>query len=113
MELLVNLGLAVRTESGVEVIGKKKKPLTETEISRYETMYENFIDLWTLRFEKKIIDADMMPIRIAYNDEAENSIAEWFRIASRAEPDNTFLFCDTLSNKDYKETFLLNGVSSL
>ena len=100
MDLLVSLGLAVRTESGVKITGKKKKPLSETEIKKFETMHRNFIELWTFRCEKMTGHLHKIPIQITYNDEVENSISKWFHNANRADPDNTFLFCDTLRSTE-------------
>lgn len=100
MTLLVDLGLAVRTESGVKITGKKKKPLSETEIKKFETMHRNFIELWTFRCEKMTGHLHKIPIQITYNDEIENPISKWFHNANRADPDNTFLFCDTLRSTE-------------
>jgi hypothetical protein len=101
MDLLVSLGLAVRTETGVEVIRKKKAPLTESEIKRFEVLYDNSIELWTFRYERIIADhVHHKPIHILYNDETENPISTWFHTASIADPDSTFLFGDSLSNAE-------------
>ena len=103
MDLLVRMGLAVRTESGVEVIGKKAKPLTEIEIGRFELMYARFIKLWKMEFEENMGLSYIEPLKIAYNDETNSPIADWFNITSRRDPENTFLtflFGETLRNEE-------------
>lgn len=113
MDLLVKLGLAVRTESGsVEINGKKQKPLTETEIKRYETQHACFIKLWNFEFENKI-GSRKATLQVTFDDTKErpsdnntkgSPIDAWFRDNTNSDlkslfgDTNIFLFGDVLMN---------------
>lgn len=99
MNILVQLGLAVETESGVEIVGKKTKPLTETEVERFKKHRSNFKELYYLKFQKDNLSIKQKP-QIEYNDQGENPISNWFNTASQCEEDTTFLFGKSIKNAE-------------
>ncbi len=115
MDLLVRLGLAVKTESGsVEIVGKKRKPLTETAIKRFETHHSRFIELCKFKFENKIGSSKAQHLQITFDATKESptadntkgsSIDAWFMDNMNKDLNflfgdtNNFLFGDTWTNR--------------
>lgn len=113
MNLLVQLGLAVKTESGVEIIGKKTKPFTKIEIERFEDHQSTFIEWCALKFQKNY--EIHQTLQIHYDDQGDNPISKWFNTASQHKNDSTFLFRKSIKNSegvigdffaDWKLTFI-------
>jgi hypothetical protein len=99
MKLLVKLGLAVETESGVEIIEKQKKALTDEEVCRFEQHHSNFIELCAFRFQKDS-SSFQQSLQINYDDRGQNPISKWFNIAGGNKYDNTFLFGKSIKNSE-------------
>ena len=99
MKLLVQLGLAVETESGVEIVGKKARCHTDKEMQRFEQHQSSFIELCSLKFQKDDAIAHQ-PLQIHYDEQGENPISKWFNTASGNKNDSTFLFGKSIRNEE-------------
>jgi hypothetical protein len=106
MNLLVRLGLAVHTESGIEITGQRKKPLTSDEIKRLDVHYNNFIELCSLRYNGEF-QSHPSGIKLSYTDGKSNTIAKWFNSANipGACCDATCLFTE-LKDDEYSNFFV-------
>jgi hypothetical protein len=109
MDLLVRLGLAIETETGIEIIGETKALLTSNEIMRYQKLHQNFIKLWKYGFTHKYgspRNGEELGIQITYKKYEVDPIVHWLNAASTATRDTTYLFKNIKHNSTYKHFFI-------